>query len=492
MVDLTTGMKGVAPVQSDIRLSHRWIQAWLGEFNMSTECSEPIEIITDAEEAVSSFMKGAINHRPASFVKAPPQGHQTIGGAEAGVRAIKDAFNTLRQDLRENGCDVCVRNQTAVNVPASLKKDCISRFEKATYLRPEFNSLGDVVCTVIGGQERFFVCKSFKIVSPLEWDVSLSPSVLHFFDRMQPDVPIEDLSAKMSEPLPSRIIEPVEYSNVKNGPVLAADGSQVRRLSGKQKPPPGLGEADEPIQQRFPDFPANREKRVSFDLPKNQPIPESLPVEGGQHLDENPHDVPYSPSLAPSSPKALDEPEIIHDMEVDDSADGMVDLSEFAAAGGEPTATEAMELDLVTALDNFELSYLEERHIGMLQSVYQIRGVKPKSSKANLCGEEILLLFPGYVISDANGQYLDKDLAYAGMRTEIDSMTSQKVGRPIHEQEAQRLAKQWQISIITCRWVCVEKDPLNVRMRLVAREMAKGKSSARDLMVSSLLPALNL
>ena len=64
-------------------------------------------------------------------------------------------------------------------------------------------------------------------------------------------------------------------------------------------------------------------------------------------------------------------------------------------------------------------------------------------------------------------------------------MTSQKVGRPIHEQEAQRLAKQWQISIITCRWVCVEKDPLNVRMRLVAREMAKGKSSARDLMVSS-------
>ena len=78
MVDLTTGMKGVAPVQSDIRLSHRWIQAWLGEFNMSTECSEPIEIITDAEEAVSSFMKGAINHRPASFVKAPPQGHQTL------------------------------------------------------------------------------------------------------------------------------------------------------------------------------------------------------------------------------------------------------------------------------------------------------------------------------------------------------------------------------------------------------------------------------
>ena len=35
------------------------------------------------------------------------------------------------------------------------------------------------------------------------------------FDRMQPDVSIDDLSAKSSEPLPSRIIEPVENSNVK-------------------------------------------------------------------------------------------------------------------------------------------------------------------------------------------------------------------------------------------------------------------------------------
>ena len=101
-------------------------------------------------------------------------------------------------------------------VPASLKKDCISRFEKATYLRPEFNSLGDVVVTVLPGQERFFVCQSFEIVSPLKWDVSLSLSVLQLFDRMQPDVSIDGLSAKSSEPLPSKIIEPVEYSNVKN------------------------------------------------------------------------------------------------------------------------------------------------------------------------------------------------------------------------------------------------------------------------------------
>ena len=65
-------------------------------------------------------------------------------------------------------------------VPASLKKDCISRFEKATYLLPEFNSLGDVVVTVLAGQKRFFARKTFKIFSPLKWDVSLSPSALQF------------------------------------------------------------------------------------------------------------------------------------------------------------------------------------------------------------------------------------------------------------------------------------------------------------------------
>ena len=42
--------------------------------------------------------------------------------------------------------------------------------------------------------------------------------------------------------------DPMSDLNMSQGPVLAADGSHVRRLSGKQKPPPGLGEADEPVQ----------------------------------------------------------------------------------------------------------------------------------------------------------------------------------------------------------------------------------------------------
>ena len=129
MFDLTTERRGPSPVgQMDIHLSHRWIQAWHSEFNISTECPEPIEIITDAEEAVSSFMKGAISHRPASCLKAPPQAHQTIGGAEAGVRASKDAFSALRQDLRENVCDVFVKNQTAVNAALAYLCHCSNYF----------------------------------------------------------------------------------------------------------------------------------------------------------------------------------------------------------------------------------------------------------------------------------------------------------------------------------------------------------------------------
>ena len=70
----------------------------------------------------------------------------------------------------------------------------------------------------------------------------------------------------------------------------------------------------------------------------------------------------------------------------------------------------------------------------------------------------VSLVFPGYVISDATGQYLDNELAFKGMFTEVASMTSQHVGKPIPESEAKALAKKWGISIISCRWVRVQKD----------------------------------
>ena len=144
-----------------------------------------------------------------------------------------------------------------------------------------------------------------------------------------------------------------------------------------------------------------------------------------------------------------------------------------------PPESDAMQLgSLVTAFDLASIENIESRHSGFMQSVYQVKGQKPEYKTVMLRGQPVKLLFPGYAISDADGRYLDCGLAFQGVQTEIDSMSVQK-------QTSKVLLKQWGISPITTRWVCVDKDPTNVRMRLVAREIARGQLSAKDLMISS-------
>jgi hypothetical protein len=195
----------------------------------------------------------------------------------------------------------------------------------------------------------------------------------------------------------------------------------------------------------------------------------------------------YSPSILGkddvpgAEPSHVDfQPDI--DM-VADQDDVEIDLEDFAEASN--GIQDAMLVDQVTRFDEYELESIENRHVGFMQSVYQVKGSKRSCEKADLCGTPIYVVFPGYVVSDTTGQYLDNELAFKGMFTEVASMTSQHVGKPIPESEAKVLAKKWGIPIISCRWVCVQKDDTSVRMRLVAREVAKRQASARDLMVSS-------
>lgn len=577
MVDTQTGMKGAVPIESDVRSQHSWIQAWLGEFNLANPSKYPLEIITDAETSVMALLKGAITHRALSCVKAAPQGHQTVGAAEAAVRSLKDGFASIRQDLREHGFDVNVDQRIAVNaavsylchcsnhfsnfldtkqspkmialgrpnisrkttlfgstvlaeVPESVKKESVSRYERSSYLRPEFSSLGDVVSCVLNGVERVFICKSFKIISPLSWDVSLAPSFIKAFDRSsipQSIVASEDKrEQREKEPV---VIDPLQdLSQIKNVPIswlnehgrtkgcTICEGSQS--FHGKKH--------NRKCIQRYIDWMKHRKESVRIAAP-NPPVrlPEStedhswrlrgkqaqpsnwvppqessevIPgheLEGGHDVDidvERPsfeHDSDYSPSILADDPPRVGltsspahSPIAIID---DDLDENMIDLSDINA--NEPSeAVDAMQVDaIVSQWDPVEIETMTNRHVGFLQSVYQVKGSTPKAEQAELCGETVWIYKPGYVISDVNGQYLDKDLAFQGILTEVESMSKQRVGRVIKEAEALKLAKKWGIQIISTRWVSVEKDPTNVRMRLVAREISKGKGTAKDLMVSS-------
>ena len=228
---MSTGMKGFVPISPVIKTNQAWLRNWLNEFNLLGESRFPLEILTDAEEGVSQLFLGLDIGRDYAVLKSAPQAHQTNGHAEGAIRFVKDAITALRQDLRNNGVDLNLsdrdrrslnaamayachcsnlhstyldtkrspkevalgRNfvlQTAMfgatvlaEVPDSLRDSAVSRFEKAAYIRPEFNSLGQVCCCVLAGTERIFVARSIKILTPITFEVRLAPTFLMSYDR---------------------------------------------------------------------------------------------------------------------------------------------------------------------------------------------------------------------------------------------------------------------------------------------------------------------
>ena len=340
MADLVTGMKGVVPVENDVRVSHQWIRSWLGEFNLLTPAKEPIEVIADAEDAVAVLLKGAIDHRAVSFVKAPPQGHQTVGGAESCVRTLKDSLGALRQDLRENGCDLDMKSRKSVNaalaylcqsaslfsgyldtkkspksialgreitrvstlfgstvlaeLPDSVKSsgDSVSRFAKATFLRPELNSLGYLVVTMLNGVERIFTAKSIKVLNPMIFDPALATGFLITYNRSQhvkfsdrPEVrKIGDASKDV--PAEPKVFAPKDLATVKNVP------SDWIKEHGKTK---GCS-----VCQRFDSFRGKIHNKCCVDRYKAW-LREQSKVEERSS-------VPGSASVPASAPALLDKP----------------------------------------------------------------------------------------------------------------------------------------------------------------------------------------
>ena len=571
IADPRTGMRGICPVSHDQRNTASWIRSWLSEFALLQASSFPLEVLSDAEDSLAVLFKNAEIGREISFSKAAPQGHESVGTAEAAVRAIKEAISSVRKD-RQNGVDIItssMKSWTAIavycamclnlhssyqdskqspkslllgrefkrettgflalvlaEIPDSLKKHTVGRFEEALYLRPELNSLGHVCVFLCKGEEKVFVARSVKFLAPLQWKVSLAPSFICKSELEE----LEDLGEK-PEPLKkpgTRIVQPSEIDKVKNVPssFIAEHGktdgcntcsrssfhgrvhnkicverykswlrsqrdreSPPKRLIGKQGRPAGLVEPGVPVHSRFE---TSEKPGNSLQPDAQKVIPEELPevlefekdAERELNFEElaaqrNDGDSMYSPSVEEGENNDRDA-EL--PMEVEQN------FPEFSAfeSTEKAEASEEMELDsLVYAEDSFSRTNMESRHLGSLNSIYFKKDQKIFQEQIEFCGAKAVLQCPAYAISDIDGTYLDVDLAFSGMKTEIQSMTLMEAGRPVKESEALSYCKQHGIRPITCRWVCSLKEPTLVRMRMVAREMAKGQMSARDLMMSS-------
>ena len=61
-----------------------------------------IELQTDAEDAVSSFVAGCSQYA-FHVKKAAPQSHESAGHAERTVRAVEESFKTMLMDFQGMG-----------------------------------------------------------------------------------------------------------------------------------------------------------------------------------------------------------------------------------------------------------------------------------------------------------------------------------------------------------------------------------------------------
>ena len=94
---------GAVLMSNDKQRDQQALIKWLDEFGLRTSDGVvSIELQTDAEDAVSSFVAGCSQYA-FHVKKAAPQSHESAGHAERTVRAVKESFKTMLLDFQGMG-----------------------------------------------------------------------------------------------------------------------------------------------------------------------------------------------------------------------------------------------------------------------------------------------------------------------------------------------------------------------------------------------------
>ena len=208
------------------------------------------------------------------------------------------------------------------------------------------------------------------------------------------------------------------------------------------------------------------------------------------------------PALKQSEPQVSSEPNLQVDVETNDDiilreshheVGGDIDIDmagEYSPSiGPEPIDVEMgishnLLHGMITEFDPDAYDRLLSSIYAMQHSIYHSKGAEVSREPSELCGETIMLGYPSYAISDVSGEYLDQFQTYCGMKTELNNLSVHRAGKLMSETDAMKLCKSSGIRPISTRFVTSQKDVDLVRARLVAREVAKGQASARDLEIS--------
>ena len=213
LTEMSTRMVGCALVGTSADHTSTWIRYWMNAFGLTTAGSAVL-LRTDSETAVSALIRRANLGIRIVTQRAPPQGHESVGGVERAVRTLKELFSTIRLDLRAQGYDLkrsprafelgliycaamhnhhsaafdgkkspqelvlqrplpeCASTLIGMTVlaelPDSMKKTSLSRFVEAAYLYPEAGGLTHVVSSMVNGTPHHYRAKSIKHITPLK------------------------------------------------------------------------------------------------------------------------------------------------------------------------------------------------------------------------------------------------------------------------------------------------------------------------------------
>ena len=228
-------------------------------------------------------------------------------------------------------------------------------------------------------------------------------------------------------------------------------------------------------------------------------------------------DAPYSPSLGPDEP--ADEPADVNMEMLPEASSAPAEAApsvpaeqsapafaqedvamDFDATDFEPS-DHRLPMD-ISMIDVCQCS--EQIRIGCLTSpdlLFQERlsvesisfsGVQHSFEEVVLCGERVKLWKPTGAVSDTTLEELDPQGTFLAMVKELKGLTQVKAGRVMKEKEALDFCKKHGIKVITCRWVTASKPEADegVRARIVVKDFAKGKQTARQEGISSPTPSI--
>ena len=91
MTEMSTRMVGCALVGTSADHTSTWIRYWMNAFGLTTAGSAVL-LRTDSETAVSALIRRANLGIRIVTQRAPPQGHESVGGVERAVRTLKELF----------------------------------------------------------------------------------------------------------------------------------------------------------------------------------------------------------------------------------------------------------------------------------------------------------------------------------------------------------------------------------------------------------------